>query len=52
MNEFQKYPEYFKMTIAVTGQHREMLDSVLNIFEITPDFDLNIMKKGQDLSVA
>lgn len=46
---FQKYPERFKTIVCVTGQHREMLDQVLHIFEITPDYDLNIMKQGQDL---
>jgi UDP-N-acetylglucosamine 2-epimerase (non-hydrolysing) len=40
---------YFETTICVTGQHREMLDQVLNIFGITPDYDLNIMRQGQDL---
>ena len=49
VKEFQKYPEQFKTVVCVTGQHREMLDQVLNIFEITPDYDLNIMKQGQDL---
>lgn len=49
VKEFQKYPEQFKTLVCVTGQHREMLDQVLNIFEITPDYDLNIMKQGQDL---
>lgn len=49
VKEFQKYPDDFKTVVCVTGQHREMLDQVLNIFDITPDFDLNIMKKGQDL---
>lgn len=49
VKEFQKYPEKFKTVVCVTGQHREMLDQVLHIFEITPDYDLNIMKKGQDL---
>ena len=49
VKEFQKYPEDFKTIVCVTGQHREMLDQVLKIFEITPDFDLNIMKQGQDL---
>lgn len=49
VKEFQKYPEQFKTIVCVTGQHREMLDQVLNIFEITPDYDLNIMKRGQDL---
>lgn len=47
--EFQKYPEDFRTVVCVTGQHREMLDQVLKIFEITPDYDLNIMKQGQDL---
>ena len=49
VKEFQKYPEYFKTIVCVTGQHREMLDQVLKIFEVVPDFDLNIMKPGQDL---
>jgi UDP-N-acetylglucosamine 2-epimerase (non-hydrolysing) len=49
VKEFQKYPEMFKTIVCVTGQHREMLDQVLRIFEITPDYDLNIMKQGQDL---
>lgn len=49
VKEFQKYPEQFKTVVCVTGQHREMLDQVLKIFEITPDYDLNIMKQGQDL---
>lgn len=49
VKEFQKYPEVFKTIVCVTGQHREMLDQVLRIFEITPDYDLNIMKPGQDL---
>ena len=49
VREFQKYPEYFKTIVCVTGQHREMLDQVLRIFEIVPDYDLNIMKQGQDL---
>ncbi len=46
---FQNHPENFKTIVCVTGQHREMLDQVLNIFDVTPDFDLNIMKQGQDL---
>ena len=46
---FQKYPKEFKTVVCVTGQHREMLDQVLRIFDVTPDFDLNIMKQGQDL---
>ncbi|MBS7198809.1 MAG: UDP-N-acetylglucosamine 2-epimerase (non-hydrolyzing) [Bacteroidales bacterium] len=49
VKEFQKYPEEFQTIVCVTGQHREMLDQVLHIFEITPDYDLNIMKQGQDL---
>ena len=49
VKEFQKYPDKFKTIVCVTGQHREMLDQVLRIFEITPDYDLNIMKQGQDL---
>ena len=49
VKEFQKYPEEFKTIVCVTGQHREMLDQVLQIFDITPDYDLNIMKQGQDL---
>ena len=49
VKEFQKYPEIFETKVCVTGQHREMLDQVLNIFDIKPDFDLNIMKAGQDL---
>ena len=49
VKEFQKYPEQFKTIVCVTGQHREMLDQVLKIFEVTPDYDLNIMKQGQDL---
>lgn len=49
VKEFQKYPEQFQTIVCVTGQHREMLDQVLHIFEIDPDYDLNIMKQGQDL---
>jgi UDP-N-acetylglucosamine 2-epimerase (non-hydrolysing) len=49
VKEFQKYPEQFQTIVCVTGQHREMLDQVLHIFEIEPDYDLNIMKQGQDL---
>ncbi len=49
VKEFQKYSDKFQTIVAVTGQHRELLDQVLNLFEIIPDFDLNIMKKGQDL---
>lgn len=50
VKEFQKYPENFKTVVCVTGQHREMLDQVLHIFDVTPDIDLNIMKQGQDLT--
>ena len=46
---FQKHPEEFQTIVCVTGQHRQMLDQVLEIFEIHPDYDLNIMKQGQDL---
>lgn len=49
VREFQKYPMDFKTIVCVTGQHREMLDQVLELFEITPDYDLNIMIQGQDL---
>lgn len=49
VKEFQKYPDSFQTIVCVTGQHREMLDQVLNIFDIKPDYDLNIMKQGQDL---
>ena len=49
VKEFQKHPETFKTIVCVTGQHRQMLDQVLKLFEITPDYDLNIMKQGQDL---
>ena len=49
VKEFQKHPESFKTIVCVTGQHRQMLDQVLQLFEITPDYDLNIMKQGQDL---
>jgi UDP-N-acetylglucosamine 2-epimerase (non-hydrolysing) len=46
---FQKHSDRFETLVCVTGQHREMLDQVLRLFEITPDYDLNIMKQGQDL---
>lgn len=49
VKEFQRHPEEFNTIICVTGQHREMLDQVLNIFDVKPDYDLNIMKPGQDL---
>ena len=50
VKEFQKHPDTFETIVCVTGQHREMLDQVLKIFDVTPDFDLNIMKQGQDLT--
>ena len=49
VKEFQKSPTEFQTVVCVTGQHREMLDQVLKIFGIVPDYDLNIMKQGQDL---
>lgn len=49
VKEFQKHPDNFKTIVCVTGQHRQMLDQVLSLFEITPDYDLDIMKQGQDL---
>lgn len=49
VKEFQKRPEQFETIVCVTGQHRQMLDQVLDLFEIKPDYDLNIMKQGQDL---
>lgn len=49
VKEFQKRSNDFEVLVCVTGQHREMLDQVLQLFEIKPDYDLNIMKQGQDL---
>ena len=49
IKEFCKYPQRIRTVVCVTGQHREMLDQVLQIFDIIPDYDLNIMKQGQDL---
>ena len=49
VKEFQKHPSEFETIVCVTGQHREMLDQVLTIFDVKPDYDLNIMKQGQDL---
>jgi len=49
VKELEKYPEKIKSSVTVTAQHREMLDQVLHIFEITPDYDLNIMKERQTL---
>lgn len=50
IKEFQKDTKNFETIVCVTGQHREMLDQVLTIFEVKPDYDLNIMKQGQDLT--
>lgn len=50
VKEFQKRTDEFDTIVCVTGQHREMLDQVLTIFEVVPDYDLNIMKQGQDLT--
>ena len=49
VKEFQKHSDEFETIVCVTGQHREMLDQVLTIFDVKPDYDLNIMKQGQDL---
>lgn len=49
VKEFQKHRDEFETIVCVTGQHREMLDQVLTIFDVKPDYDLNIMKQGQDL---
>ncbi len=49
IKELKKYPTIFNTKVCVTAQHREMLDQVLELFEIKPDYDLNIMKQGQDL---
>lgn len=50
VKEFQKHLDKFKTVVCVTGQHREMLDQVLSIFNVKPDYDLNIMQQGQDLT--
>ena len=49
VKEFEKHTQEFQTIVCVTGQHRQMLDQVLTIFDIKPDYDLNIMKQGQDL---
>ena len=49
VKELEKHPDKFETVVCVTGQHRQMLDQVLDIFCIKPDYDLNIMKQGQDL---
>lgn len=50
VKEFQRQDKVFETYVCVTGQHREMLDQVLRIFDVTPDYDLDIMKQGQDLT--
>lgn len=49
VKRFQSYPNDFETVVCVTGQHRQMLDQVLTVFDVKPDFDLNIMQQGQDL---
>lgn len=49
VKEFENFPDNFETIVCVTGQHRQMLDQVLELFDINPDYDLNIMKQGQDL---
>ena len=49
VKEFEKHPEAFDSRVCVTAQHRQMLDQVLDLFEIRPNYDLDIMKPGQDL---
>lgn len=49
VKELEKHPDKFKTIVCVTGQHRQMLDQVIDLFDIKPDYDLNIMKQGQDL---
>ncbi len=49
VHELKKYPDQFDTQVCVTGQHREMLDQVLDLFQIVPDYDLNIMRPNQDL---
>lgn len=49
VKEFRKYPQDFETIVCVTGQHRQMLDMVLSIFDVHPNYDLNIMQQGQDL---
>ena len=49
VKEFQKYQDVFETKVCVTAQHREMLDQVLDFFNIIPDYDLNLMKPGQNL---
>ena len=49
IKEFKKYPTHFDTKVCVTAQHREMLDQILNLFDIEPDYDLDIMQPNQDL---
>ncbi|AJI75697.1 UDP-N-acetylglucosamine 2-epimerase [Francisella philomiragia subsp. philomiragia ATCC 25015] len=49
VKEFEKHTSVVEMKVCVTGQHRQMLDQILNLFEVVPDYDLNVMKPGQDL---
>ena len=49
VKEFQRYPQSYRTFVCVTGQHRQMLDQVLDVFDLCPDYDLNIMSPGQDL---
>lgn len=49
VNELKSHPEDFKTIVCVTGQHREMLDQVLEVFDVVPEYDLSIMKPGQTL---
>ena len=49
VKKLQTMPEQFRTVVCVTGQHRQMLDQVLQLFDITPDYDLNIMQPNQDL---
>lgn len=48
IEELKNHPEHIEFKVCVTGQHREMLDQILSFFDIVPDYDLNVMKKGQD----
>jgi len=50
IKELNRHPDKFKSVVCATAQHREMLDQVLNTFDISPDYDLNLMRPGQSLS--
>jgi UDP-N-acetylglucosamine 2-epimerase (non-hydrolysing) len=50
IKELEKYPDHFQSLVCVTGQHRQMLDPILDLFQIKPDYDLDIMRPKQDLS--